>query len=44
MRHPPGYLLTDPDEIKRLIRENPWATIVSAPASGIVASPYPVIL
>lgn len=44
MRHTPGYLLTDPDEIKRLIRENPWATIVSAPASGIVASHYPVIL
>lgn len=44
MRHTPGYLLTDPEEIKRLIRENPWATIVSAPASGIVASHYPVVL
>ena len=44
MRHTPGYLLTDPDEVKRLIRENPWATIVSSTASGLVASHYPVIL
>ena len=44
MRYTPHYLLTDPDEVKRLIRENPWATIVSATASGIVASHYPVVL
>jgi len=44
MRHTPGYLLTDPEEVKRLIRENPWATIVSSTASGLVASHYPVIL
>ena len=44
MRHTPGYLLTDPDEVKRLIRENPWATIVSATSSGLVASHYPVVL
>jgi transcriptional regulator len=44
MRHTPGYLLTDPLEVKRLIRENPWATIVSNTANGIVASHYPVIL
>ena len=44
MRHTPGYLLTDPDEVKRLIRENPWATIVSHTAAGLVASHYPVIL
>ena len=44
MRHTPGYLLTDPDVVKRLIRENPWATIVSHTASGLVASHYPVIL
>jgi len=44
MRHTPGYLLTDPDELKRLIRENPWATIVSHTATGLVASHYPVIL
>lgn len=44
MRHTPGYIVTDPQEIKRLIRENPWATIVSNTANGLVASHYPVIL
>jgi len=44
MRYTPHYLLTDAHEVKRLIRENPWATIVSATASGIVASHYPVVL
>ncbi|MDH6181265.1 transcriptional regulator [Microbacteriaceae bacterium SG_E_30_P1] len=44
MRHTPGYITTDPDEVKRLIRENPWATIVSATSAGLVASHYPVLL
>jgi transcriptional regulator len=44
MRHTPTYVLTDTDEIKRLIRENPWATIVSNTATGLVASHYPVVL
>ncbi len=44
MRHTPRYVLTDPDEVKRLIRENPWATIVSHTANGLVASHYPVLL
>jgi transcriptional regulator len=44
MRHTPHFLLTDPDEVKRLIRENPWASIVSSTAKGIVASHYPVML
>ena len=44
MRHTPTYLLTDPDEVKRLVRENPWATIVSNTATGLVASHYPVVL
>ncbi len=44
MRHTPGYILTDPEEVKRLIRENPWASIVSHTATGLVASHYPVIL
>ena len=29
MRRTPHYLLDDRDEVRRLIRENPWATIVS---------------
>lgn len=44
MRHTPGYVITDPEEVRRLIRENPWATIVSNTANGLVASHYPVIL
>jgi transcriptional regulator len=44
MRYTPSYILTDPDEVKRLIRQNPWATIVSSTATGIVASHYPVVL
>lgn len=44
MRNTPQYLLEDPDEVRRLIRENPWATIVSNTSTGLVASHYPVIL
>ena len=45
MRHTPHYLLEDRDEVRRLVRENPWATIVShVPDQGIVASHYPFLL
>lgn len=44
MRHTPHYLLLDPDEIRRLVRENPWMTIVSHTAAGIVASHYAFLL
>jgi transcriptional regulator len=44
MRHTPHFLLEDVAEVKRLIAENPWATIVSNTAEGLVASHYPVIL
>ncbi len=44
MRHTPAFLLEDENEVRRLIRENPWATIVSATANGLVASHYPVML
>jgi transcriptional regulator len=44
MRYTPDYVLEDPAEVKRLIRENPWATIVSSTSTGIVASHYPVVL
>jgi len=36
--------MEDPDEVKRWIRENPWAILVSDTAQGLVASHYPVIL
>jgi len=44
MRHTTTFVLSDVDEVKRLIRENPWATIVSHTAAGLVASHYPVVL
>lgn len=44
MRHTPRFLMTDPEEVKRLIRHNPWATFVSGTSAGLVASHYPVLL
>jgi transcriptional regulator len=44
MRRTPHFLLQDTLEVKRLIRENPWATLVSHTAAGLVASHYPVVL
>jgi len=44
MRHTPRYIVEDPNEVKRLIRKNAWATFVSPASTGLVASHYPVIL
>ncbi|MFT4030472.1 MAG: FMN-binding negative transcriptional regulator [Protaetiibacter sp.] len=44
MRHTPHYLLTDVDEVKRLIRRNPWTTYVSPTSHGLVASHYATLL
>lgn len=44
MRHTPAYLMTEPHEIKRLIRRHPWATFVSATSNGLIASHYPVLV
>jgi transcriptional regulator len=44
MRHTPHYLLTDPAEIKRLIRRNPWMTYVSPSSTGLVSSHYATLL
>lgn len=44
MRHTPHYLLTDPAEVKRLVRENPWTTYVSPTSHGVVASHYATLL
>lgn len=44
MRHTPRYIVTDPNEVKRLIRRNAWATFVSPASTGLVASHYPAIL
>ena len=44
MRHTPHFVLSDVAEVARLVRENPWATIVAHTAEGLVASHYPVVL
>ncbi len=44
MLHTPAYLMTDPAEVKRLIRSHPWATFVSPTSNGLIASHYPVLL
>ena len=44
MRHTPHFLLEDVAEVKRLVRENPWVTIVSPVGGSTVASHYPAIL
>ena len=44
MRNNPYYELTDETEIRRLIRENPWAVLASNSSAGLVASHYPILL
>lgn len=44
MRHNPAHATTDPDVVRNLVRENPWATIVSSNDGELVASHYPVLL
>ncbi len=44
MRHNPSYDVRDERVVRRLIEENPWATIVSQGEQGPVASHYPVLV
>lgn len=45
MRPNPDYTMDDADAVRALVRENPWATIISfVPGRGLVASHYPVLL
>lgn len=44
MRQNPSFTLASAGEIKRLVRENPWGTIVSSTSNGLVASHYPFVL
>jgi transcriptional regulator len=44
MRPNPLFASDDPDLVRRLVREHPWATLVSATGSGLAASHYPVLL
>jgi transcriptional regulator len=44
MRHNPAHATTDPEPVRELVRQNPWATIVSDNGGELVASHYPVLL
>jgi transcriptional regulator len=44
MRPNPLHATDDPDVVRRLIRDNPWGTLVSNNDGELVASHYPVLL
>jgi transcriptional regulator len=44
MRHNPAHATTDPEAVRDLVRQSPWATIVSDNAGELVASHYPILL
>ena len=44
VRHNPKHAVTDVAAVRRLIAENPWATIVSQNGGELVASHCPVLL
>jgi transcriptional regulator len=44
MRHTPEHAVEDEGVVRRLIAENPWATLVSHHDGELVASHYPVLL
>jgi transcriptional regulator len=45
MRHTDEYVLDDVEEVRALVRDHPWATVVShVPGRGLVSSHYPMLL
>lgn len=45
MRDNPSFALEDPEALRQLIRDNPWARFIShVPGAGLVASHYPVMV
>lgn len=44
MRQNPSFTMTDVGELRRLIEQNPWVTLVSQTDDGLVASHYAVLL
>ena len=44
MRHNPHHFVDDPDVVRRLIRENPWGTLISNHDGELIASHYPVLI
>jgi transcriptional regulator len=44
VRPNPTHASEDPEVVRRLLRENPWCTLVSSNTGELVASHYPVLL
>lgn len=44
MRPNPLFASDDPELVRTLVREHPWATLVASTGSGLAASHYPVLL
>ncbi len=44
MRQNPSFAMTDVGELRRVVDENPWVTLVGGDADGMVASHYAVLL
>lgn len=44
MRPNPLFASDDPDLVRDLVREHPWATLVTTTGAGLAASHYPVML
>ncbi|MGP3536525.1 FMN-binding negative transcriptional regulator [Microbacterium sp. RD1] len=44
MRQNPSFAMTDVGELRRLVAQNPWVTLVSDGDEGLVASHYAVLL
>ena len=44
MRPNPLFAADDPELVRALVREHPWAALVTTTASGLAASHYPLLL
>jgi transcriptional regulator len=44
MRPNPIFAADDPSQVRELVRNHPWATLVTATSTGLAASHYPVML
>jgi len=44
MRPNPLFASEDPELVRQLVREHPWATLVTQTGNGLAASHYPVLL
>lgn len=44
MRPNPLFASDDPNQVRKLVRNHPWATLVTTTSAGLAASHYPVML